>query len=657
MQSAEQELAKLEQLLPLNAERTLAEREMQQIDQHFETGRDKYEAALQQWRSALAAVGLPDELTPRVVRAMAVTGANLAGMENQLSDARSDLERRRRELAALSGRIQQVFIATGIQPNGEHTSEHLRQLRKALTVEEAAAQRRDEIRRGVRRMRRKQSTLEERIQRLKRRRQLLFKDCNVADVAAFRRKAAETTRLAALVSERDAAAKEIASLLAGTVAESVVAEVIAGRSDAQLEAKLAQINKQIASEKSQQDRLHQRRNQLSEQLRQLACDRRIATKRFELEQMNEKLRSAVHRWKLLTAVRDLMERVRIDYELNRQPETLRESSIYLTQLTGGRYCRVWTPLNEQVLWIDDQQGRSLPVAALSQGTREQLFLSLRLALVAMFHRRGVILPMILDDVLVNFDFDRAAAAAIVLRDFAAAGHQLLIFTCHEHIARLFKSLKMDVRRLPDNSQPGRDLPFEIDEVLNLTAALPPAAIRAVEIDDEPLPFDDEIAPSPPTEAPRLPVAEPLLEQPATIEVEVQPAIPSSNVDVVFINPPIMPDEPTPASTAEPRISKRRRSRVRIDPPQEVVRAVPIRRRWAAEEFAGELDDRINPLWLLNGDAGSGGVQHTAGDSVTPAIIPFSTVGGRVPVRSVTHFDSNTEPVVIEVNAGDESWDQ
>ena len=39
----------------------------------------------------------------------------------------------------------------------------------------------------------------------------------------------------------------------------------------------------------------------------------------------------------------------------------------------------------------------------------------------------------LDDVLVNFDAERAKAAAAVLRDFAAAGHQLLVFTCHEHI--------------------------------------------------------------------------------------------------------------------------------------------------------------------------------------------------------------------------------
>jgi hypothetical protein len=72
----------------------------------------------------------------------------------------------------------------------------------------------------------------------------------------------------------------------------------------------------------------------------------------------------------------------------------------------------------------------------------------RLALVAMFARRGVNVPMVLDDVLVNFDVARAQRAAEVLSDFAAAGHQVLFFTCHEHIWEMFRKHEADCRRLP-----------------------------------------------------------------------------------------------------------------------------------------------------------------------------------------------------------------
>ena len=86
---------------------------------------------------------------------------------------------------------------------------------------------------------------------------------------------------------------------------------------------------------------------------------------------------------------------------------------------------------------------------LSRGTREQLFVSLRLALVAAYARRGIHLPMILDDVFVNYDAGRTRTACAVLREFAKQGHQLLVFTCHEHVWRMFQDIKVDTRRIPN----------------------------------------------------------------------------------------------------------------------------------------------------------------------------------------------------------------
>ena len=63
------------------------------------------------------------------------------------------------------------------------------------------------------------------------------------------------------------------------------------------------------------------------------------------------------------------------------------------------------------LRVDDARGKTLTTEMLSSGTREQVFLSLRLALVTLYAQRGVNLPLVLDDVLVNFDETRARAAS------------------------------------------------------------------------------------------------------------------------------------------------------------------------------------------------------------------------------------------------------
>jgi uncharacterized protein YhaN len=50
----------------------------------------------------------------------------------------------------------------------------------------------------------------------------------------------------------------------------------------------------------------------------------------------------------------------------------------------------------------------------------------------------VLLPFIMDDVLVNFDHRRAQAAVDLLCRLAAQGQQILYFTCHDHLVRLFE---------------------------------------------------------------------------------------------------------------------------------------------------------------------------------------------------------------------------
>jgi len=130
----------------------------------------------------------------------------------------------------------------------------------------------------------------------------------------------------------------------------------------------------------------------------------------------------------------------------------------------------------------------LPVEVLSRGTREAVFLSLRLALAAGYARRGINLPLVLDDVLVNFDADRAGAAARVLRDFAKDGHQLLMFTCHRHIMQMFKGIKVEVRELPNR--------FGQEEPVSEVVEEPEVAeeeIYEVEVEPEEEPIEEPVA--------------------------------------------------------------------------------------------------------------------------------------------------------------------
>ena len=241
----------------------------------------------------------------------------------------------------------------------------------------------------------------------------------------------------------------------------------------------------------------------------------------------------------------MLDRIRVDYEQNRQPETLQEATKHLVRLTGGKYARIWTPIADDILLVDTADGQTLPVDVLSRGTREQLFVSLRLALVAAYARRGIHLPMILDDVLVNFDAGRAQVAASVLAEFAKEGHQLLVFTCHEHVWRMFQQIKVDSRRLPNRFQEEDANELVVEQEVQLEDPVVEPIVEPVALaPPEPEPLD--IAPDPVDELnlalqeEELPEEEPAVEEPAAeydlADAEPEPAeeeLPSAAVEVEY----------------------------------------------------------------------------------------------------------------------------
>ena len=226
---------------------------------------------------------------------------------------------------------------------------------------------------------------------------------------------------------------------------------------------------------------------------------------MQLAVVQQRLDDAIERWQVLAATSFMLDCIREVYEADRQPETLRDASVYFHKLSDGRYRRIWTPLGMNVLKVDDDEGRPLEIADLSRGTREQLFFSLRLALANSFAKRGVVLPLMLDDVLVNFDDDRVAAAAKLLQEYGERGRQVFVFTCHRHIAAAFQQQGMQVRRLPQFGEPGegaRRAAVETFETIDLKLEEPAVVVEPQPAPEPPPEPKVEVKPQPEPEPPR-----------------------------------------------------------------------------------------------------------------------------------------------------------
>ena len=145
---------------------------------------------------------------------------------------------------------------------------------------------------------------------------------------------------------------------------------------------------------------------------------------------------------LKLASRVLSEQVEHFRALHRDP-ILAAAGRYLATLTVGDYCAVKTRFDsaDQAVLCAVRRpstggavGAQLTVDALSTGTRDQLFLALRLAALERYLDGGAeALPLVVDDILVQFDDNRARATLKALAEFSTRT-QVLLFTHHERIA-------------------------------------------------------------------------------------------------------------------------------------------------------------------------------------------------------------------------------
>ncbi|MEO6600165.1 MAG: hypothetical protein ABIQ16_09860, partial [Polyangiaceae bacterium] len=117
------------------------------------------------------------------------------------------------------------------------------------------------------------------------------------------------------------------------------------------------------------------------------------------------------------------------YREQNQGPVLKRASALFPRLTLGSFRGLRVGVEERQIVALREDGRELAIEAMSEGTRYQLYLALRIASLERYLERNPPLPLVLDDILIHFDDERAAAALGVLGELSQR-MQILFFTHH-----------------------------------------------------------------------------------------------------------------------------------------------------------------------------------------------------------------------------------
>ena len=452
LKDAEAKLAQMEELVPLENRYQHSQSSLEDTRRRYLNQEREVEAATEQWHAALRTAGLPEALEPLQLKEISQRSQRIALSNVRLDQYKSELRDRNKELDTLRTRIDGLFHDCGLQFKSGDSLERLNQLTGELNKQRTLINSRKELATKYKNLRTKLSKCKREYDRLLGQKRKLLAIVGADTEEQYRQFEVKHNQRLKLIENQTQLTEQIAAALGNHFVEEDVEEHLDAYGYAGLEKRWESVQSEIEEHKDNQTRLHQQRGEFLQEVKMLGEDSRLDEARLELNSVETEIVQEKRRWQALSTSSQMLEAIREKYESKRQPETLQEASSYLSRLTDGHYTRIWTRLVGEELLVDNRNDETITVDKLSRGTREAVYLSLRLALIGAYARRGAVLPMVMDDILVNFDSKRARSAAELLVEFSRNGYQLLMFTCHEHMRDMFHSLNVSVKVLPNHKE-------------------------------------------------------------------------------------------------------------------------------------------------------------------------------------------------------------
>lgn len=204
----------------------------------------------------------------------------------------------------------------------------------------------------------------------------------------------------------------------------------------------AELSASVKELEDRQSEHLEQRGRVETLIQQLAKEEKSSELRVERASLLERLREQARKWAELRIAEEMLARARDKYQKERQPGVLQHAQSFFGAVTGGRYNRLYAPIGEQTITVEDENNSEKRPSDLSRGTREQLYLALRFGLIREFGEHVESLPVIVDEILVNFDPERALRAAEAFSELSRT-NQILVFTCHPSMVEAFQGTCAD----------------------------------------------------------------------------------------------------------------------------------------------------------------------------------------------------------------------
>ncbi|SHI10793.1 ATP-binding protein [Pollutimonas bauzanensis] len=420
----------------------------------LQQARDAAQGDMERWRqdsaAALAKAGLPADSEIAAVQGALALMEVIAEKLRQIRQRRVEhIDVMRGELQgfeAMAGRLAQALRAGADGADGVDSvdsgdpAQASRDLSARLAAARQALEQATSMRGELDHLRSQLREANESIQLASASLRPLLARAGVQDQEALRQAIARSDRHGSLAAAIGRAHAELLENGDGYTREQLQAE-IEGADLTQLAAELEALNADINAAAAEHTRLAV---ELADAVRRLeAVSGTDAAARAESQRQEAlaRMADAAERYiKVHTAARLL--RWSIDrYREEKQGPMLARAGAIFSQLTLGSFERLAVDFDREPMVLEGlrSDGAKVGIAGLSDGTRDQLYLALRLAALELHLQQAAPLPFIADDLFINYDDARARAGLLALAALSERT-QVIFLSHHDHLVETVREV-------------------------------------------------------------------------------------------------------------------------------------------------------------------------------------------------------------------------
>ena len=249
----------------------------------------------------------------------------------------------------------------------------------------------------------------------------------------------------------------------------------------ELEAELARLRRELDVLQGERGQVQARIQSLQTELAQLRGQLKatpsledIDALKAEIAAIDAQLQQRQERWNVLEETERRLREVLARLLEYRGPRVLELATEYINRLTDGDcYELAADDRNLSIVAKTRRNDYPMTLQQLSHGTRDQVALALRLALVQCRAEDDGRCPLVLDDVFISADDDRSRAVVDLLLEVARDGQQIIFLTCQKDVRDLFVQKGATLRTLGEVAPAPLPVPTPTPAPAPLYVAPPP----------------------------------------------------------------------------------------------------------------------------------------------------------------------------------------